>query len=68
MFADVRATFGTIQDYDFPWLQGKDLRNLVPLEGNDPAIRQPDDVVPVKRSGGGIWSCFACGKASSARE
>jgi serine/threonine protein kinase len=70
LFSDVRATFGNIQDYDFAWMQGKDLKNLVLLEGNDPAIRQPDDVTPVKKSGGGIWSfsCFACGKASSARE
>mmetsp|Transcript_99380 Transcript_99380/g.196911 ORF Transcript_99380/g.196911 Transcript_99380/m.196911 type:complete len:365 (-) Transcript_99380:380-1474(-) len=67
MFSDVRNQIGDIQDHDFPWLKGKDLRNLVPLEGNGPAIRQPDDIVPVKR-GSGLWSCFACGKATSARD
>jgi len=67
LFAEVRSQLGDVKDTDFPWLQGKDVKH-VPLEGNDPAIRQPDDVVPVKRSGGGFWSCLACGKGSVARE
>lgn len=60
LFRDVRKSFGDIEDHHFQWFEGKDLGPLTPLIPNDSALLQPDDKVPVKKSG--LSFCFCGGK------
>jgi serine/threonine protein kinase len=68
LFRDARAKFANLQDHDFQWNEGKDLRGLVPLA---PArsLRQPDDEpVSAQKSGGGGCFPFFCGSKSNVRD
>lgn len=61
LFRDVRAELaakeGKIEDHAFPWLEGKNLGQLDPLQ--DRKVTQPDEVVPGKKMG----FCLCGGKS-----
>jgi len=61
LFSDVRDTLGIVPDHGFQWLEGQAVGDLVPVEPNDPNMRQPDDkaMASAKAKRSGVFCCFS---------